>query len=137
MLLIYFPTIIVLLIIYLTNFLPSYYVDSLLLTSISLLFITSLFLYHSSSVPTAYLKMSDVWQFSIVGLVIGQTLLLVRMSNLGLEQEFHQCKLLEVTHAVHRGNSDDLSLVEAFGEADDDEPMKVSLWLRNFIRLCG
>jgi hypothetical protein len=94
------PTIILLLLIYSTNFIPSYYIDSVLICAISLPSFTGLLLLHSSFLPpTHHIKMSDIWLISCHCAALAQILLLLKMNCLNLEQEACQKMLAAIALA--------------------------------------
>ena len=69
-----------------TNFLPSSYVDSVLICVLSLLFLLFFFIHNLFSLPSAaYLKLSDIWFLGIIGINLTQILLLLRMNNLSIQ----------------------------------------------------
>ena len=88
---IFLPSIILIILIYSTNYIPSYYVDSIIICSISLLSLTALLLLHSSSLsPSPHIKMSDTWLLASHAAALLQILLLLRMNCTSLELEVCQ-----------------------------------------------
>ena len=95
MLSIFLPSIVLLFIMYITNFLPSFYIDSILICTISILSLTTLLIYHSlPNVPG--IKMSDIWLLAVHAASFAQIILLVRMNCLSLEEEVCQRKMAVV-----------------------------------------
>ena len=96
---IFIPSLVLLFIIYLTNYLPSFYIDSILICTISILFLTTLLIYHSQALPhTPHIKMSDIWLLAVHIASFVQILLLVRLNYLSLEEEVCQRKISVGNH---------------------------------------
>ena len=73
---VYLPTVLVLIIVYATNFFQDFFFEAIVTVNLtSLLVLTTLFISVSGSLPqTAYVKMVDMWLiFAQVKYIIGQT----------------------------------------------------------------
>ena len=103
---IFLPSIILISLIYSTNYISSYYVDSIIVCAISLFTLSGLLLLHSSTLPSNHTKLSTTWLLACHAPALLQVLLLLRMNCLTMDIEVYQGLVAAITQIKMNDNGE-------------------------------